>query len=301
MKSFDAVIVGAGFAGMSAALQIARANHTVCVIDAGLSRSRFSSRLHGIFGFDGDTPHGVIGRARAQLLEYPNVTFMDDSVVNTEGRDGNFSTILKTGQVVHSRKMILAFGVSDVLPNLPGLYERWGKSVLHYSHQQGCEFYDRRLGVLQTSPSSVQEALIVAEWGQVTLFLNGGAAPSPDCLDILAQRGVKVDPSMIEKLEGRGTKLSTIVFMNEREVELDALYVSPQTKLNSTAAEMLGCEIEDGLCGPIVKVDEFHLTSVAGVYAAGDITGTSRNATDACAEGIRAGGSLHRALLCGLH
>lgn len=144
----DAVIVGGSFAGLSAALYVARARRRVCVIDAGLPRNRFAAASHGFFGQDGDDPRAMVARARAQLAAYPGVTFVAGEAVDARVAEGGFVITTATGESVEGARAVLAFGISDVLPDLPGMAERWGRTVLHCPYCHGFEFAGQRLGVL---------------------------------------------------------------------------------------------------------------------------------------------------------
>jgi thioredoxin reductase len=192
----------------------------------------------------------------------------------------------------------LAFGVSDILPDLPGLAERWGRSVIHCPYCHGYEFSGGRLGVLNLSPMSAHQATLIPEWGPTTFFLNGGTI-EPDVAAKLDERGVTIEPEPVDCLVGEGTSLSAIRLRNGVEQPIDALFVGPRNRFNSDIAERLGCAVEDGPLGSMVTVDEMKATNVAGVYAAGDITRMGHTVTFACADGVMAALAIHRSLVFG--
>ena len=136
----DAIVIGGSFAGLSAAIQIARARRSVCVIDAGNPRNRFAEASHGFFGQDGNDPRAMIASARAQVQRYPTVHTVLGEASTARAVDGGFEVTVKGGETLTSAKLVLAFGISDVLPELPGLAERWGKSVLHCPYCHGFEY-----------------------------------------------------------------------------------------------------------------------------------------------------------------
>ena len=150
----DAIVIGGSFAGLSAAVHIARARRSVCIIDAGKPRNRFADTSHGFFGQDGDPPLAMIARAQAQVEAYPTVSTIAAEATSARATDGGFEVALAGGRTMTARKLVLAFGISDMLPDIPGLTERWGKSVLHCPYCHGFEYAGRRLGVLQTMPMS---------------------------------------------------------------------------------------------------------------------------------------------------
>ena len=193
----------------------------------------------------------------------------------------------------------LPFGISDILPELPGLAARWGKSVLHCPYCHGYEFSGKRLGVLNMSPMSLHQAALIPEWGPTTYFLDGGAI-EPDAAAQLTQRGVAIEPAPLESLLGEGTALSAIRLRDGREEPLDALFIGPRFRFNSSIAEQLGCAIEAGPLGPMLTVDDMKATTIAGVYAAGDIVRAAHTVTFACADGVMAALSIHRSLVFGM-
>lgn len=295
----DALVIGGSFAGLSAATYIARGRRRVCVVDGGSPRNRFAAHSHGFLGQDGSDPRALLAAARAQVAAYPTVTFVDGRAIAAAAEDDGFAVRLSGGERLEAAKLVLAFGISDELPAIPGLAERWGRSVLHCPYCHGFEFSGRRLGVLFVSPRSVQQAMLIAEWGPTTLFLNGEGMPDADALEQLRARGVAVEPERVRSLEGEGERLSAVVLGDGRRSPAEALYLGPRTRLNSDLAEQLGCAIEEGPFGPIVRTDETKATTVPGVFAAGDITRGAHNATWASADGVTAGTSVHRALVFG--
>ena len=294
---YDAVVIGGSFAGLSAAMHIARARRSVCVIDTGTPRNRFASTSHGFFGQDGDDPRAMIEKASTQLQRYPTVRMLAGAAVNGSSSGNAFAIALESGEVVRGTKLVLAFGISDVLPELPGLAERWGKTVLHCPYCHGFEFSDARLGVLQTMPMSAHQASLIADWGPTTLYLNGDEAPDAEVQAKLAKRGVTIEPARILALHGENKGLSSLSLADGRHVAIDALYLAPRSRMNSPIAEQLGCVLEDGPFGPVIRTDAAKLTSVPGVYAAGDIARAPHNASWAAADGVMAGVSLHQSIV----
>lgn len=292
---FDAIVVGGSFAGLSAAIYIARGRRSVCVIDTGSPRNRFAAASHGFFGHDGNDPRMMIAQARGQLARYPQVTFAAGEAVDARvGRD--FAVILANGETLNADRLVLAYGISDVLPDLPGLGQRWGKSVLHCPYCHGYEFAERPLGVLAVSLLSAHQALLIAEWGPTTLYLNGTEMPDePTCVQ-LAERGVEIEPAPLAGLLGEGDTLSGVRLMDGRTTAINALYLVPRSRLNSPLAERLGCALDEGPFGPVIRTDGAKLTTVAGVYAAGDVARAPHSVSWAAADGVTAGISVHQSL-----
>ncbi|SDX76781.1 NAD(P)/FAD-dependent oxidoreductase [Lysobacter enzymogenes] len=293
----DAVVIGGSFAGLSAALQLARARRSVRILDAGRPRNRFADAAHGFFSRDGSDPRTLVAAAQAQLRRYPSARLIAAEAASARAVDGGFEVVAQDGSVLAARKLVLAFGVNDTLPPLPGLRERWGKSVLHCPYCHGYEFAGRRLGVLHSASFSAHQALLVADWGPTTLYLNGAPAPDADTAAQLARRGVAIEPAPIVALSGEEQALSALRLADGREASVDALFVASRVRFNSALAEQLGCAIDEGPMGPFIRTDDSRQTTVPGVYAAGDIARAMHNATWAAADGVTAGASAHQALV----
>lgn len=298
--TYDALVIGGSFAGLSGAIHIARARHSVCVVDAGLPRNRFADASHGFFGQDGMPPLLMLEQAREKLLAYPTVTFINGSVESAQPREADgFDVQLQSGDLLSATKLLLAFGVSDILPDLPGLAERWGKRVLVCPYCHGFEFGGMPLGVLNLTPMSAHQALLISDWGPTTFFLNGRDDLDDATRAKLAYRDIAIEPAPVTALEGDPKAAVQVRLGDGRSRTVDALYIGTRTRMNSPIAEQLGCEFEDGPFGPIIRTDATKLTTVPGVYAAGDIARVPPNATFASADGVTAGVALHQALLFG--
>lgn len=293
----DAIVVGGSFAGLSAATYVARARRTVLVVDAGSPRNRFAAHSHGFFAQDGSEPGAMLAAARAQVAAYPTVSFAQGEAIGATGDADAFAVTLASGETLQGRRLVLAFGISDELPAIPGIAERWGKSVIHCPYCHGYEFSGQRLGVLKLSEMSFHQAMLIAEWGPTTLYLNGDAEPDAETLAALRERGVRIEPAPVRALHGDGASLSAIELEDGRMSEVDALYIGTRTRLNSDIARQLGCEIDDGVWGSVIRTDDWKTTTVPGVFAAGDITRSAHNVTWASSDGVTAGVALHRSLV----
>ncbi|MBS9721533.1 NAD(P)/FAD-dependent oxidoreductase [Tianweitania sp. BSSL-BM11] len=292
----DAIIIGGSFAGLSAAMYIARARRSVRIIDAGLPRNRFAAQSHGFFGQDGSEPGAMLDKARAQVAAYPTVRITDGRALSANKNEDGFAVTLESGEQLQASRMVLAYGISDELPALPGLAERWGHTVIHCPYCHGFEFGGRRLGVLYSTPMSLHQAHLVTEWGPTTLYLNG-AELDPAAAANLQARGVRIEPARLISLHGEGKGLSAMELADGRMDPIDALFVGPLMRANSDIADQLGCAMDDHPLGQIIHTDEMKQTSVPGVFAAGDIARGAHSVTWASADGVMAGVALHRSLV----
>jgi len=293
--SVDAVIVGGSFAGLSAAMMLARARRSVLVVDNGLPRNRFSSHSHGVLGLDGISGGDLLRQAKAQLLDYPTVRWVTDTVTDAQPAVDGFAISTAAGETWAARKLLLATGIRDVLPDLPGLAERWGHSVLHCPYCHGYEIGGGEIGLLGGHALSGMMAGVLADWGRVTLFAHGMTLDD-DTRANLHRRGVRIETEQVVALEGEAPQLSAALLADGRRIDLRALFVSARQEMGSALVEQLGCELEESPVGVLVRVDAQKQTTVPGVYAAGDATAMG-NITLASAEGVRAGVSMHHALI----
>jgi len=293
--TFDAIVVGGSFAGLSAALILARARREILVIDSGLPRNRFAAHSQGVLGQDGIAGAELLRNAKAQLLDYPTVRWVNDTVSTAEPTVDGFVVGTANGDTWATRKLLLATGIADELPELPGLAERWGHSVVHCPYCHGYEIGGGAIGLLGGHEKSATMAALLADWGNVTLFAHGMTL-APEELAALQHRGVGIEHEAVIGLEGEAPALSAAVLADGRRVELRALFVTARQHMATPLVEQLGCVLEDSPVGVLVQVDPGKQTSVPGIYAAGDATLVG-NISLASAEGVRAGVSLHHALV----
>ncbi|MBN3772466.1 NAD(P)/FAD-dependent oxidoreductase [Burkholderia sp. Se-20378] len=298
----EVIVIGGSFAGLSAAMQLARARRRVLVIDAGRPRNRFAAHAHGFFGQDGKPPAQIVDEAAAQLAAYPTVQRIAGDVRTAErDADGRFHVTLADGSRASADRLILATGIRDELPALPGLAERWGVSVLHCPYCHGYEVSGRQLGVLASHPLSVHQAILIPDWGPTTWFTQGVAEANPEEAALLDARGVRIERSPVVEILGDAPRIEALRLADGQVVPIDALFVGARTAMASDLAQQLGCTFDDGPLGPVVRVDAGKQASVAGVFVAGDASTPMTNATFASASGVMAGVAAHRSLIWGLH
>jgi thioredoxin reductase len=294
----DVIIIGGSYAGLAAALQLGRARRRVLILDAGQRRNRFAHAAHGFLCQDGQPPDAIAARARAEVLAYPTVEWREAVVTEVGPVDGGFS-VRTGGEHHHARRVILATGVVDELPTIPGLAERWGSTVFHCPYCHGYELDRGRLGVLATSPLSVHHAVLVSEWaapGQMTLFTNGWFEPDADQLADMAARGIAVEREPVTDLSGAPPRIA-VRLHDGRAMDLDGLFLVPRTVLRDRFAEQLGCELDVSPFGPFYRTDRTMETTVAGIFACGDAATATPVIAAAVADGTRAGAAAHQSLV----
>ncbi|MBY5749956.1 NAD(P)/FAD-dependent oxidoreductase [Rhizobium leguminosarum bv. viciae] len=295
--SFEAIVIGGNFAGLSAAMQLARARRRVLLVDAGAPRNRFSEASRGFLGQDGQTPAAIMQEGKRQLSLYPTITIREGKVVRAQSDGDAFIIGTEDGGEERAARIVLATGVSDTLPEIPGLQERWGRSALHCPYCHGFEVSGGKLGVLANHPHSAHSAMMIPDWGQTTYFAQALFEPDEEQLVKLTARGVRIERSPIVELLGDNPKLEAVRLADGRVVPLDAVFVAPKTAMASPVAEQLGCTFDDGPFGPVIRTGDNKETTIKGVFAAGDAASAMHNATLASAAGVLAGVHCHQSLV----
>ncbi|WP_292103677.1 NAD(P)/FAD-dependent oxidoreductase [Brevundimonas sp.] len=293
----DAVIIGGSYAGLSAGLQLARARRRVLVIDDGRPRNRFASHAHGVLANDGRPGRDITDDARRQIMAYPTAVIRQGEAVSVERSGRGFSIAMADGATVEGRRVLLAHGVEDAPPAIPGVKERWGQTAIHCPWCHGYEIDRGPIGVLSQGEHTTHYALMVAEWGEPTLFLDPAVQLSAEETRMLGLRGVAIERTPIAALEGAAPLLDGARLADGRFIPLKAIFVGSHVRLGNSFAEHLGCEMTDTPVGRLVKVDPMQQTSQPGVFAAGDLARAASNITYAASDGMTAAHGLFRSLL----
>ncbi len=296
IDDFDVIIIGGSYAGLSAATQLARARRRVLVVDAGQRRNRYAMHSHGFLGQDGRAASAIAADGRAQLMKYPTVRWHEGAAVQAQALNDGFRVTLADGSAHAARRLVLATGMVDELPAIPGLAERWGSSVFHCPYCHGYELEQGRIGVLATSAHSFHHAMMLPDWGQVTFFLNGAFAPDDTQLAQLAARGVTIERAPVQAMSG----VATVALGDGRALEMDGLFVLSRLHSASPLAEQLDCAMEEGPMGHYLRTDAAKATSIPGVYACGDAARMAGSVAFAVADGAMAGVAAHQSLVFGL-
>jgi thioredoxin reductase len=288
----EVIVIGGSYAGLSAALQLVRARRRVLVIDAGVRRNRSAAHSHGFLGQDGRDPAEIAAKGRAEVLAYPTARWIDTSVESVARADNGFAVTVATGERLLAERLILALGVIDELPDVPGIAERWGKSIFHCPYCHGYELDQGAIGVIATAPLSVHHAMMLPDWGKTTYFTRG-FDPTPEELATLERRGVTIEPSPVVRVEDR----ATVRLADDRAMSFAGLFLMPRNRIAGRIVADLALETEEAPTGSIIKTDMMKTTSVPGVFACGDAALPAGSVAFAVADGARAGIAAHRSLI----
>jgi len=286
--AWDCVVVGGGAAGLSAALVLGRARRRTLVVDAGGQSNRVAAGIGGLLGQDGRPPAEFYAAGRQELAAYPSVEVRASEVRGGERRDGAFVLELDDGTSVSSRTVLLATGMDYRTPDLPGIAERFGRSVFHCPFCHGWEVRERALGVLDRGEMGVRRALLLRMWSDdVTLLANGPAELTPDEAGRLRTAGVTVDERPVAGLRGPGDELEAVVFADGSERACGGLLVPVTLHQRSPLAGQLGATTAppSPLVADAVEVGPTLDTGVPGLFAAGDLNGQMQSVANAVASG----------------
>lgn len=290
---YDVIAIGGSYAGMAAALQLLRARRTVLVIDAGQRRNRFASHSHGFLGQDGVDPTEIARAARRQLEAYPTLTWREGRAVAASGEQDGFVVTTEDGKVHQGRRILLATGVSDQLPEIPGLAERWGRTVFHCPYCHGYELSEGRIGVIATGPMSLHQAELLTEWGDVTFLTNAALELDPDTRRILQDRGVTIEETPVSRIDGEAD-----VFLSDgRRLPFAGLFTATRCVPASPLPAEMGCALDETPMGLQIRTGATQETSVPGVFACGDVASVPHSVSLAVGNGAMTGIHIHRSLV----
>ena len=227
-------------------------------------------------------------------MRYATVVWKEAVVSSARHENGRFVLATEEGCRYEGNRVILATGVQDVLPEIPGLQERWGKSVFHCPYCHGYELHQGQIGVLANGGLAMHHALLLPEWGSTTLFTNGVLEPDQQQLQQLIARGVRIERERVTEVTGDG---ADVRLADGRVVPLDGLFTTPHTRIPTTLVEQFGCALDEGPLGMFVRTDARKQTTTAGVFACGDVARPAGSVALAVGDGALAGTAAHQSLI----
>lgn len=299
LAELDVVVVGGGAAGLSAALTLARARRTVLVIDSGEPRNAPAAGVHGLLGREGTPPGELLRRGREEVGRYGG-TVVPDTVTRARREGGHFVVETASGRRHRARHLLVASGLVDELPAVPGLRERWGRDVLHCPYCHGWEVRDEPVGVLASGPAAVHQALLFRQWTpDVTLFLHTADDPDEEQWEQLAARGIAVVDGEVTGLAVEDDRLRGVRLASGRRVPVAALVVGPRFEARGDLLSGLGvATVEHPMgVGRYVECDARGATGVEGVWAAGNVSDLMASVAVAAASGTQAAMAINAELV----
>lgn len=294
---YDALVIGGGAAGLSAALMLGRARRRTLVLDAGSPRNRFAAHMHGVLGHDGLDPAELLRRGRDEVAVY-GVEVRPGSVDRVDEHGDDLVATLADGSTITARVVVLATGVTDELPPVPGLAARWGVTVLHCPYCDGWEVRDRTIGVLATGPASLHQIELLRQWtDDVVAFVHAMGEVPADALERMRARGIRVVDAAVVEVVGDGTSIDHVRTADGVEHRVDAIFTAGTLVPHDDAVAHLDLAREDGPTGSVLAVDMRGATSHPRIFAAGNVVLPFGTVPLAMGAGSMAGGGANAALV----
>lgn len=292
-ESYDVVVVGGGAAGLAGAVALARSRRSVLLVDAGDPRNAPASHVHNFLSRDGTPPAEIYAVGRQEVARYGGR--VETGRVTALSRSGERFAVQIGGRAVTARRLLVATGVRDELPPVPGLAERWGVDVLHCPYCHGWEVRGQRIGILATGPGTMHQALLFRQLSQhVTVLAHTGPELSGEQREQLGALGIPVIEGAVTQVEASDGALTGVRLADGTRVSLDALIVAPRIAARAELLAPLGLapsEVTMGgqVIGTQIEADPSGATSVPGVWVAGNLAAINAQVISAAAAGLTAG------------
>jgi thioredoxin reductase len=300
-ESYDVVVIGAGAAGLSGAVALARSRRSVLVVDGGEPRNSRAGHVHNFLTRDGAPPAELYAAGRAEVAGYGG--HVEAGKVSSLSRDGDLFQAEVNGRMVTARRLLVATGLRDELPGVPGLAERWGTDVLHCPYCHGWEVRDKHVGVLATGPGAAHQALLFRQLTPHVTVLRHTAAPfAAEQAEQLSALGILVIDGLVAEVRASAGRLTGVRLADGTSVSLEALVVAPRFAANAGLLEPFGlAPVEVSLGGQVIgtriAADPSGATSVPGIYAAGNVADPQAQVITSASAGLMAGAAINMDLV----
>ncbi|WP_317041720.1 NAD(P)/FAD-dependent oxidoreductase [Reichenbachiella agariperforans] len=290
--NFDVIIIGGSYAGLSAAMALGRSLREVLIIDSGLPCNRQTPHSHNFITQDGVAPSAIATEAKAQVLKYETVQFVNDLAVSGEKVENGFVIATQSDRKYQAKKLIFATGVSDTMPEIKGFAACWGISMVHCPYCHGYEFRNQKTGIIANGERAFHLASLVSNLtDQLTILTSGKADFEPDQIEKFKSRNIEVIETEISEIIHNEGYVKHVVFENGDKMPFDGVYAALPFTQHSDIPASLGCTITES---GFIEVDGFQKTTVDGVFASGDNSSMMRSVATAVYSGNVAGAMVNK-------
>ena len=294
---YDVIIIGGSYAGLSAAMALGRSLRNVLVIDSGEPCNAQTPHSHNFITQDGETPARIREIARMQVAKYNTVTFHNTRALMASSTGGGFTITTSNEQKHTDKRLLLATGIKDIMPGIPGFAECWGISVLHCPYCHGYEVRAQKTAVVGDGDVGYHVGMLLTNWTKdLQILTNGPHSFSAEQLKALQNNNISINEKKIGELMHNNGKVHTLGFTDGTQENISVIYHKPQFQQHSNIYEQLGCGLNEM---GYLNVDMKQKTTVDGVYAAGDNTIMMRSVANAVAMGNMAGAMINAELIFG--
>ncbi len=292
--SFDVIIIGGSYAGLSTAMTLGRSLRKTLVIDSGKPCNRQTPHSHNFLTHDGKTPKEISTLARQQVEQYKTVQVLDDTALTGKKTKNGFEITTQSGKTFQSKKLVFATGIKDELPGISGFAECWGISVIHCPYCHGYEFRNQKTGLWANGERAFHLSSLISNLTKdLTLLTNGKADFREEQINTLKKNNISIVETKITAIEHQHGHIENVVFSNGNKMNFDAVYAAVPFAQHGDIPVSLGCELtEQGY----IKVDNLQKTTIPGVFACGDNTTPMRSVANAVASGNFVGMVLNKEL-----
>ncbi|MGI4895097.1 MAG: NAD(P)/FAD-dependent oxidoreductase [Janthinobacterium lividum] len=300
-SDYDVLVVGGGAAGLSAGVALSRARRRVLVIDAGSPRNAPAGGVHNFLTRDGLAPAELQRLGAAEVIRYGGEV-VPATATSAAPEAGGFRVETSIGSIT-ARRLVLASGLVDELPDIAGLRERWGRDVLHCPYCHGFEVSDQAIGILASGPTAGHQALLFTQWSRdIVLFQHTAPVLGEEDLERLAARGVRIVQGEVAEILTTDDHLSGVRLVDGSTVERQAVVVGPRFTASSPVLDSLGVSaqpllVENTTIGASYPANPQGRTSVPGVYVAGNVTDLMAQVVTSAAAGLMVGSVVNMDLL----
>ncbi|WP_298790121.1 NAD(P)/FAD-dependent oxidoreductase [uncultured Allomuricauda sp.] len=294
IKDIDVIIIGGSYSGLSAALALGRSLRNVMIIDGGFPCNRQTPHSHNFITQDGASPNSISKKAKAQVLKYDTITFIEDVAVSAKKIDDSFNILTTSGKKFQAKKLILATGIKDKMPNIKGFSDCWGISVVHCPYCHGYEIKNKKTGIIANIEVAFHLAPLVKNLTpNLSILPTVKAEFNDEQISKLSENHINIIEKEITEIEHKNGYIKNVLFSDNSREPFEALYAPLPFKQHSNIPELLGCKInEQGY----IEVDMMNKTTVNGVFACGDNCSRMRSVANAVASGSMVGAVINMEL-----